>query len=172
MKHLTLEAHSATVTNINPRPELHGDETKVAVDVDVAYTADAGLLKTLSRGGASGEAFDWSFLWDDGDVVRDLGLRDLPFDRKYEDQSVTFEITALEARRDFHGCVLRKFKASPERGGMVDVKFQVQVPPDAADVAWLTDLLTHKADVSVLVDPPAQGDFIEDQERETEGEAA
>jgi hypothetical protein len=163
----------AKLTHINTRIEKHGEEDKLACDLDVEFEMTAEeILPMLCAG-------DWtpwkSALWmDDAEKkVREPALKPLAFTNKFDEHTLRFS-TNLDCKakdlKDERGIIakLHKFTITPQHGAVVLVECQVQLRPSATEFAQFGEGVVQK-DICISVDPPkfpvGQKDMLEEKQQ-------
>jgi hypothetical protein len=166
MMTLQLESKNATVVSINPRGEHHGDEKALGVDIDLRLETDGAVLGQF----ALGPAPEWrSILWDDTGEVRNIGLKPLRFDRRFEDHTVEIGV-ARRVRKFKDSATITKIVARPAFGFSVELSLQIQIHPALAEMEFISEgIIAEK--VRLKIEEPSQVDFFETPAAETEGAA-
>lgn len=154
-----------TVTNINQRPEFHGEDKALGVDIDITMPLPVDQLAVFSMDDEKGKSYR-DFLFTKSGEVRANGIKQLILDRDFEDHMVTFKLG--RAKKDwhtFHAVHIRKFKAIPLFGSQVQLHFQVQIQPETADMAMLSAILLDSK-VGLKIDEPAQKDLVSELQQQ------
>lgn len=179
-----LQNQQATITSVNLRKELHGDERVGAVDIGFTMTApntllaqlDPQLVGTFYQGAASGQ----------GELdgrLPDLRFPHLAMPIKWDYVGVGYEVALGYGMNDdrelrFIGCQIDKFKLDLKAGGSVDISLRVIAHPAEEDVGELYELLGGEVALSLMApeagkegDEPEQAAMFGEQpeEEETEG---
>jgi len=167
MQKFRLPMQFAVVTNTNWRPELHGEDKQLAVDLSVKLEITPDILNQMC---VEEECPDYGkLLHDEKNMILNTGLSELKFDRKYDDHELSLSFSALFADEDentqyFKEVTLKSFKVAPLNGGLIKLTFMVQFRPIEQDIAMLTESVLKACYIGII--PPSQVDFIEDSEDE------
>lgn len=163
----SLDKSVGKLTNVNPRAELHGKDTVLAVDIKVEHKLHNDILSefhpTLK-----------AFLYEKGDDAQSQLLEDkthLPKRRfplipsfKYD-----LKLAGYEVKIDFGiddksaiemaGCEIDGFKIEPMEGGTVGLSYRIIGHPKEQDIGKLCSLIQQEINIT-LIEPP-QTDFAE-----------
>lgn len=153
------------ICSLNPRPEFHGEESVLAADIKVQFSAentvldeiDPALRPLLFKKGQIEDAD----LADQGmpeDYLTELTCKSLPkqFTLNWIGQGYRVVI-----HRGFTGkediplitCKLDKLKITPKEGGTVDIELMIHCHPSPEELASISELLQVNADVTL--EPPS-----------------
>lgn len=173
----SLEDQTCTLTNFNPRPELHGEDPKPAADLSIEVSLpndDLALfhptLKSLIY------HYDKSGDPDLVDQARE-GEKDyaphLRFPKlgalHYKEEIVGAKVTidyGLKSDIELNGCNINKFVLDPQVGGTVIVTFRIQMHPDEKQAGKLYTLMGNE--ITLTIEPPeADAELDVDEEEET-----
>ncbi len=159
-----LNAHEASISNVNQRIERHGDERALAVDIKfhlstantVLDAFDKGLREALFRKPGKGEQQDLP--------INDNPLTAVKFPA-LEAQRLAHEFTGYELQIDglldigdpiiLMDVKLRKFVADPKEGGSVELSFTASANVDASELTEIGEALIRE-DVRLTVTPPSK----------------
>jgi hypothetical protein len=161
---LTLTEANCRLLNVNPRPELHGEDKKAAADLKITthlpntelaqfhpnlkhllYVKDSDRPDLVSQA--------------DPEHATMLRFPQLLAPLKWQGEIVGAAITVhrgISAKSDLkiEGCLVNEFRLEPMEGGSVAVTFRVQFHPDEKTIGRLC-MLTG-TDVVVSVAPPEE----------------
>ncbi|MEO1082425.1 MAG: hypothetical protein AAFY29_22915 [Pseudomonadota bacterium] len=178
-----LENTQALVRSINPRVEMHGDETELACDIGLEFALsnkklqllDESLLSCLYRAEPTENS--------DSQETLDMGEEMLPhlrfpllikFPWDYEGAGYTFELVDDGLFGDHSvkigGCKVKKFEVEPEEGGTIKLRLQVQAHPSNDVIGELCEYIKQKVKVSLI--PPSEDDAPQGDIEDEVGEAA
>lgn len=161
---------NSTITSVNLRNELHGDEQVGAVDIGITMAVpntmlemfDPNLVSTFYRGAVSGQAEL------DGRLP-DLKFADLAMPVKWGYVGSGYEIALDYGMNDdrqlmFIKCQVDKFKFDMKEGGQVDIALRIIAHPKAEDVGELYELLGDEVNLTLV--PPRPVNETEPQQEE------
>jgi len=160
MKKLQFEPTEAFVKNINLRREKHGEENKIAVDINVRAIVRPAILDSLVYG--LDKSFE-SILFSGSEQQKTSGLNTINFDTQFSSYIVSFNYSMLddgEALR-FTNVKIGKFSATPQNGGLVELCFQIQLNPASDELEWLVDGYEHQIWMVECIGPMQQ-DLLDD----------
>ena len=135
---IQLSKRTAKVTNLNVKPERHGDELEKRVDVSleiVVNDAEIGMLVRTRWDDAA------KVLWDDKGHPQFLDIEELYVDRVIEGECV-LGIHNHEETLTFEGATLKKIRMRPLLGRSASLAFQVRIDPTGCS----EELLDMQAD--------------------------
>lgn len=165
------DQQKATLTNWNPRAELHGEEKKSASDLSISFATDNDVLSYFDpslksafyRAPHPGEE---DLVDKAGDVDASHMLRHLKFpfmknaikpDRKIVGATVTIAYgTGGKSDIVLHETTVDKFSLDLLEGGTVNVDVRIQCHPDDKQIAKLYGLLGQEITITIL--PPGAGE--------------
>lgn len=167
-------------TNVNVRPENHGDEKVTALDFSINFDAPNTILDAFHP--KLREALFWDEAGDQGQATVDGVPATLPnfmfthlelplkWDRQLSGykMEIDYGLGDEESNIEIPGCKVGKFKLTPKEGGSVNVAMQVQASTEslsAEQKGQLTDLPT-KPTIQFRLTPPEvdESDGVEQQE--------
>lgn len=159
MKKLQFEPIEVFVKNINLRREKHGEENKMAVDINLRATVPPAILDSLVYG--LDKSFE-SILFSGSEHQKTSGLNTLQFDTQFSSYIIELNYSQLDQDRAlrFTNVKLGKFSATPQNGGFVELCFQVQLNPQSDELEWLVDGYEHEIWMMECIGP-MQGDLLE-----------
>ena len=157
--HFEIHADSVNTSNVNLGGELHGDERKLRVDVDMKTQVPAETLAKLAIVKKDAPDYQHMLFSDDG-KPKATGQKGIDFEPEFEDHILSVHLTGDRAHA--YGVKrLKKFKAKPAANGLVDLSFQAQIYPDNQECLWeLAGLLKYDNEISIS--KPAQKDIEEE----------
>lgn len=156
----SLKNDVATLANVNPRAELHGEDPKPACDLRIDMSVSNGLLSEFHptlRG----------FLFEKDESQLDLGDEGLTKLRmpklgplKYGEELVGAEVTihrGLGGKSDIilPGCSVNNFTLDAQEGGSVQLQFRIQGHPDEKQFGRLCSCIG--SEIEITIEPPAPG---------------
>lgn len=148
--------------SVNPRAELHGEETRMACDLKIQMTANNDLLNELAP--QLKEVF-YSGVDEHSDLA-DLGMDDdyLPTLRFPELKSINWDYKGAGYRvvindqlgtgEDIYliDTTLDRFKFTPQAGGIIQLIFRIVAHPNEKDMG---SLCAHiQRDIELTLEPP------------------
>lgn len=185
-----LDKQRVKLSSVNPRAELHGDDTEPACDLKFKFTASNAVL----------DMFDERLRHTFFDAPRpdgldvDLAEQGTDHDADYRPLLRFREIPTipwayqgagyrLEVDQGFSGkeniylikTEIDKFKFVPKEGGSVEVEFRVIAHPNAEDFGSLCMLIQQEIDLTLVPPSPeerAQMEFDDAMGDEEQDEAA
>lgn len=137
-----LPLSDVTLTNLNIRRELHGDEERVVgVDLNFKMLSDATVLDKLSFNLPISYA---KLLYDEQKSLRYVGFSNLRFNTQFLHHSVDLfyaspDMSITNNLLYISETTISKFIANFQVDGIVELLFQVQIIPTRAQAHWLTD---------------------------------
>lgn len=159
---LTLAKQRCTLTNVNPRAEKHGEESVIAVDVNLRTDAPAAILETFAPGlvgllykpaaKTQGELIAGGA---PAEELRFDGLLDaLRFRKEYAGYSatITWGDLASSISVELADCKVHRFAAEVKPGGSCELALQIQARPSTAVMGQLCGLIQRE--VTVTLEPP------------------
>ncbi len=167
----SLSKQKAKLTSVNPRAELHGNDTNLAADLkfeikvsnDVLSEFDASLKSALYKTADSGQ----------GDLIQEPGhLPALKFPQMgpiaWGKEFAGYEVTVhygVSGKDDIvlADCEIDQFRFECNDGGTVGVKFRVICHPDLNDMGRLCELIQREVDIT-LTPPSAEEQLQRDLE--------
>lgn len=156
----SLKRQTAKVAHLNVREEKHGEESVVAVDVKVQADVGNEFLDALSPGlrqavyAADGQQLDGVEL--PFSVLRFPQLAPLDWDTPMAGCGFVVHGAKRVDDLEFEGTVSKPMRLTPKEGGTVEITFQVQVHPDAAELGALSSFLGRSTKVTVVAGEPMQ----------------
>lgn len=159
-----IEEGKVKLSNMNTRVELHGEESRSAVDLDFKWETGNGCmalfapsLRSCLYQAAEPDLVDRAD--PTGENMRSLRFAPLGVIRWGAGELVGGELTfhvGVDSKRSnvvFPDVAVGKYKLEPKEGGTVVVYFQVQVHPTEVQMGKLMKFLTDK-DCTISVAPP------------------
>lgn len=155
---------TARLQNVNPRPELHGQESKLAADLKVEVKLpntelaqfDARLKSVLyEKSNGQPDLVSQS----DPEHTTQLRFPQLGVPIKWAGEQVGGTLTVhrgISAKSDLvlEGALFNEFRIEPLEGGSVSVTFRVQIHPDEKEIGKLCTMTG--TDIVITVEPPAE----------------
>lgn len=141
----------ATLTNANPRKEIHGEDAVDAIDLDFSLKGGPELLDLIIEE----TTILKSALWDSeqGAHMEVPGLTELKFGLSFENHEVVIHTTRNKSIK-LKPATVKKFKFVPGSVGDPSfLKFQGQGNPDEIEIGKLCHLQTAVVEVEIQ---PAQ----------------
>lgn len=161
-----LSEQKAKLISVNPRPELHGQDTKLAIDLhfDTACSNDVlsefdgflkgALYKKGDGAGAQGE------LIDDPGRLPVLKFPNMgPVKWSYKGEGYKLQIHyGIDGKSDIKlgDLTVDKFKFACQEGGTVVISFRVICHPDAKDSGRLCEMVGQQIDITLTA--PEEGE--------------
>lgn len=170
-----LNAVLATLTNVNSRPELHGEDKKLAADLKFEAHVHQNELEQFDRR-LKPFLYEKASQGDlDADFLPQLRFPLLAMPLKWAGEQVGGKLTVhqgISAKSDLvvDGCLFNEFKIEAIEGGSVALTFRVQIHPDEKTIGKLCMLSGQE--VKVSIEPPAEGEAGADSDQEEEQEPA
>lgn len=165
MQKINLEKSNAAITSVNQRAEKHGDEKKIAVDIDIRTEIDVEFLNQLAIGDDICEY--GSLLYDEKGNVKTLGIKSITLDREYKDHTA---IITLEDLQDSSVTLIevkvKKFSAVPVYGKRVMLGLQIQCMPDDEQLVFLAHAMTKSSVIVEIIESKQTDLFDADKENE------
>lgn len=163
----SLNAQRIRIENVNLRSGIHGDDSKLAVDIkfsfqrgnDILDLFDAGLKPAFYREAEDGDSLDGDLLTPVLPKLR-FGLLAGAIKWGYEGSGYTIIVHwGVSGQRDIvmGGATVDKFSFEFSDGGSVTTTFRAIVHPLADDLGRLAELIQQET--AVTIEPPS----IEDQ---------
>lgn len=158
---LILKNQTVRLTSFNPRAELHGEDPKPAADLTLEAKLPNSVLSELAP---SLKAFLYMKDDEQADLVSGADPEHLtrlrfpkmsPF--KWSEEIVGATVTihyGATGRGDvtLPGCIVGKYRVTPEEGGTVILSMQVQAHPDEQQAGKVCMLVGTQ--IQVTIDPP------------------
>ena len=162
MKKLHFEPTEAFVKNINLRREKHGEENKIAVDINLRAIVPPAILDSLVYG--LDKSFE-SILFSGSEQKKTSGLNTINFDTQFSSYIVSFNYSMLDDGKAlrFTNVKIGKFSATAQNGGLAELCFQIQLNPASDELEWLVDGYEHQTWLVECIGP-MQGDLLEDNQ--------
>lgn len=135
---------TVTLTDANPRKEVHGDEDKNALDLtmELEYTAEHFDQLFANPTGIQQAFFD-------DDEVLETKFKPLSFDNvKAKDQRFTILGTGHK-QMNFKGAACTLKQAEPRNGPIMAVKFSVAVYPEVSEIGPLCDMVNQHVKITL-----------------------
>lgn len=152
------------LVNVNPRPEMHGQDKKPAADLKLSCmlpNTELAQLHPMLKGLLFEKASNQADLVSDADPEYAPTKRfpQLGSPLKWEGEMVGAVLTVhqgISPRSDLvlDGCIINKFALEPLEGGSVAVTYQVQFHPEEKEIGKLCMLAGQ--DVKVSLTPPTE----------------
>lgn len=169
---LALKATPATVTSVNNRSELHGDDHQVVgqdLDFKLQVPADFLLMLVIDN---SDDQVDWNAcLFDGGSMPRELSIKPIQSTLEFDDHIVTISYveSGERTKERFAEAKVKKIKFSPIAGHRIELTLQVQVhPKDAKTCGWCVAMLAVGT-CNLKIEPPKQKDLLGSADDESLG---
>lgn len=176
---LLLKEVNARLLNVNPRPELHGEDKKPAADLKLSVLLHNNELAQFDRRLKP-------FLYEkdtgqkdlvsdaDADHLTQLRFAALGLPLKWAGEQVggTFTVhRGISPKSDLviEGPIINEFRLEPLEGGSVVLVFRVQFHPDEKAIGKLC--MMTGTDVQISVEPPEDGELAAQDEEPAEAEA-
>jgi hypothetical protein len=155
-----LNHQAATLTNFNPRRELHGEEAKPAADLKFSANIESSLLAMLDpwlrpmlyhkRDSASHDLADATH---EAPNLRFPKLGPLSWNSELVGATLTIHRGIGESSDlRFPLCAVNQFKLEPQEGGTCVLTWRVQCHPDEAQSGKLAFMIAESCDVTI--EPP------------------
>jgi hypothetical protein len=161
MIRFSLQQTAAVISNVNNRIEKHGpDEKQVGFDIDIVTQVPIDVLNDL----AVGAHIDYGgMLYDEDGVLKQSGITNLVFDRKYEEHRFKLAMDNISEECEiFADVTIKKFSAQPDANKMAKLKFQVQCHPTDEALLFLRQAQI-KDSVLVTIEEPSQQDLLDSE---------
>lgn len=165
--------------NVNPRPEMHGDDKKPAADLKLSALLHNKELDQLHPGlrGAIYEKDNSQpdlVSQDDPEFLTALRFASLAMPLKWAGEQIGGRVIVhrgLGGKSDLviESPVVNEFRVEALEGGSVIIGFRVQFKPDEKAIGKLC-MLTGQ-DIVVSVEPPEDGELVEKEEDREPAEA-
>ncbi len=136
---------AATITNVNPRAENHGDEITSAFDINFKILVYAECIKGLYSDDFVKTIWDQA----EGKGNRFPHIAAIHLDNEFEDGKVTIK-EKFGHKTVFENCKIKKFKMRPRQQQIVELWFQIQHTASEEEEI-LTPLRCLKIDEGVQV---------------------
>lgn len=170
----TLKEVACRLINVNPRPELHGEDTKPAADLKLSallHNKELDQLHPKLRSAIyeKDNAQPDLVSQDDPEFLTALRFASLAMPLKWAGEQVGGKVIVhrgLGGKSDLviDAPVVNEFRIEALEGGSVIIVFRVQFKPDEKAIGKLC-MLTGQ-DIIVSVEPPAEGDLAAAEEEE------
>jgi len=166
---LTFQNQKMTVTSVNPRAEMHGQEREPAGDIHLRADLPNNVLSVFDP------ALKAALYWLDNDKPKDLVeqgraaepgyLPDLKFpmlgsplawDDVVENARVTIKPLGARYEIVLEPSKVNDFKFTPRDGGTVTLQMRVQTHPDEQEFGRLSVLVKAEVEVTLEIPEPAQ----------------
>lgn len=162
-----LNQQRAKLSSVNPRAELHGEETNLACDLKFSFTTsntkldefDKNLrpaLFDLPHEGYEEDLADQGTERDEDyrPVIRFPDLGKINWGYKGAGYRLTIH-QGYSGNEDVNliDCQIDKFKFDAEAGGSVEIEFRVIAHPNSEEVGEICELLQQEVDISL--EPPS-----------------
>lgn len=170
MQNINIEKTSGAIKSINQRAEKHGDEKKIAIDVDILTEVPANYLQQLSIGD---DSIDYEKLFfDDNKNIKTLGMKSISFDREFKDHTAVVGLDDLQENTvTLIDIKVKKFSASFVYGNRIALSFQFQAMPDDEQLVFLAHAMTRK-NITIEIIESKQTELFEESEENKENETA
>lgn len=151
----------AQLNHMNTRIEKHGDEEKLACDLNFEFECTSEFaLKQLCLG--DWEALNYAMFDKTPERrVREASLAPFKFNHKMTDHMLRFGVhldNGTDEALVSNSATLKNFHVTPQHGEVVKVFMQAQITPDKKDLAVYAQGL-EQGTVQIQIDPPAQQDL-------------
>ena len=158
---ITLNEIAATLQHVNTRIEIHGEESKLAMDLKFAWSASNAALDHFSP------TLRQSLYAPEDSKNDAFPNMEIPLTVLRHPQIESYKWTGSEivgGKLTVHGAVsgnemifgdatVGEWRIEPSQGGTVTIKFRAQVYPDHKQRGKIMDLL-EQGSVTVSVTPP------------------
>jgi len=162
---LTLNEVTARLINVNPRPELHGEDKKPAADLKfhtLLPNSELAQFHPMLKAMLYVKDTDQADLVSQNDPEHATALRFPLLCRKalsWESEIVGGKVTihhgiSAKSHLVLDGAIVNEFRLEPLQGGTVGITFRVQIHPDEKTAGKLC-MLTG-TDMTISVEPPAE----------------
>lgn len=158
MQQLRFEPTHVTVTNVNLRRELHGDDKKLAVDLNIRAEVAPAIIDSLIFG--QHEKIE-KLLYSGTDLRKAAGLSTIKFDTVFDKHMIMLNWAVDDDKAmKFKEVKIGKFVAEPKEGGMVELAFQINIQPSPEQYIFLCKGYEYEHwDLECI--GAAQGDLLE-----------
>ena len=160
MKAFNLDVQFAKVKNVNPRPELHGEEKELGMDLAIEIEITPDILNQLC---VEEKCPNYSELFHDSKgMLLGTGIKSVKFDRKYEEHEMSLSFSGVfteEETEYFKEVKVKSIVATPINGNLIKLSFTVQLSPLERDITMLTASVIKACYIGIT--GPSQVDFIE-----------
>lgn len=159
MKAFNLEIGFAKVSNVNHRPELHGEEKELAMDLSITVECRPSILDQLC---VDEDCPNYGkFLHDEKGMLINTGLKELKFDRVYEDHELALSFSGVftdNTTEYFKEVKIKDIKAKPLNGNLIALSFKAQLNPPERDITKLTECIIKPCYIGI--NGPSQLDLL------------
>lgn len=166
-----LKEQEALLANVNPRAELHGTDTNLAVDLSIAMSVPNSFLEVFAPG-LKQAFFQKDPDEEQQDMISDNDPDHLPALRFPQLAPLKFDYAGAGYRVVVHSllgksdvvlvqCEVDKFRFELKNGGTVLVSFRVVAHPTADEVGRLCELIQQN--VSLTLEPPSAEDLLKQE---------
>lgn len=174
----SLKEQNAKLSNLNLRAELHGEEHKIACDLqfeikvsnDVLSEFDASLKSAIYRAADAGDApIDDMFKDQPGYLPKIKFPLMSPFKWGYENAGYAVTVhLGVSGKADILMilCKVDKFRFDCQDGGTVIVCFRVIAHPEPDDIGRLSEMIQQE--LSITLQPPSADEVFQQQMKSLE----
>jgi len=157
----SLEKQLVKITNINPRAEKHGEDTELAIDIqiearmsnDVLSEFSSQLKHSLYKASDTPDLIDAEFDKDRPSALKFPKMSGFKWNADLDEYEAIIHCGASEKSNiSLSDCKVNAFKFAPQEGGTVVVGFRVQAYPHETDVGRLCALIQRE--IEVTLSPP------------------
>lgn len=143
-------AGKVQINAMNVRPEFHGEDRMLGVDIKCTLTTDLGILAAFSP---TLRSFLYEEVEGKSPILREAHMLPMRYDVKAENHTVHL------GEHTFDGATVDKFEIVPEQHGVIDLSFKVSVSAFDPDMlpAAAAMLLNQVAQIDI---EPVQGDLL------------
>jgi len=158
MQQLRFEPTQVIVTNVNLRRELHGEDKKLAVDLNIRAEVAPAIIDSLIFG--QHEKIE-KLLYSGSDLRKAAGLSTIKFDTVFDKHMIVLNWSVDDEKAlKFKDVKISKFVAEPKEGGMVELAFQINIQPSPEQYIFLCKGYEYEHwDLECI--GAAQGDLLE-----------
>lgn len=156
----SLENQNAKLVNVNPRAELHGEETKLAVDLkfevktsnDILSEFDGHLKSSLYKKRESGQQ---ELIHEPGHLpqLKYPQMAPIKWEQDLAGYQTTIHGALAQSDIGLAGCEVDGWKFDCQDGGTVVLSFRVICHPDTKDLGRLCEMIQQPVEISMT--PPA-----------------
>ena len=169
MMSFNLPIQFANVTNSKHRTESDDEEKQLTIYLTASLECEPSVLGQFS---AEDEKIDYApIMHDKKGMLQANGLKELVFDRKYEDHTFSLSFSGVftdQSTQFFKGVEIKAFKAAPINGNMIKLIFTVKINPLEQDILMLSETIIKPCYIGI--EGPSQLDLVEKAQREAEDE--
>lgn len=136
MQKINMTQSSGEIKSINQRAEKHGNEKKIAVDIDILTEVHIEFIKQMSIGDVDCNYED--MFYDEKGNVKTLGLKKIEFDREYKNHTAVITLDDLNnSNIKLTDIKIKKFFVIPVYGKRISLSLQIQCMPSDDELVFL-----------------------------------